>query len=157
MISAIGNLLLAAVATAALLALVAFGFRSGDRFGDAKVRVRAVRVPWPGSGPWQGGGADCSAVHAEIRIDNQNDSPAVVSTRDTAWCLHLLGMVEGREDQRFLVPLGVTGGVARLTVVVQHNASQTRVHRLRLRVPRLEPAAETGPVLPVSPVERAGA
>jgi hypothetical protein len=157
MISAIGNLLLAAVATAALLALVAFGFRSGDRFGDAKVRVRAVRVPWPGSGPWQGGGAECSAVHAEIRIDNQNDSPAVVSTRDGAWCLHLLGMVDGRAEHRFLIPLGVTRGTARLTVVVQHNAAQSRVHRLRLRVPQLEPAAGTAPLLPVSPAERAGA
>lgn len=131
MISAIGNLLLAAVATAALLALVAFGFRGGDRFGDAQVRVRAVRMPWAGPGGQQG--AVCTDFHADIRIDNQNDSPALVSTRDAAGGLHPFGMVDGREEQRFLIPLRVTHGVGRLTVVVQHNAERPRVHRVRLR------------------------
>jgi hypothetical protein len=140
------------LALGAVAALFRVGVNDGDRFGDARVDIRLIRTAAEG------------ALFAEVVIDNQNDSPVVVSararaaslaavvmldaqTRRTALrhrdCLdddELLGAVEGRARCRFLLPLAATAGTRalRVTAIVDQVGGRTRLVTATVVVARAE-------------------
>ena len=135
---------------AILAILILLGFRDGDMFGDALVRIRLVRAPV----------GDDRRLFAEIEVDNQNDSPAMVSAsarrasaaalffgdeharrtaithRDRLVGHELLGAVDGRGTKRFLLPVdsAASGRALRVTTVVDQVGRRTRVITTAVRV-----------------------
>ena len=139
------------LALGAVAALFRVGVNDGDRFGDARVDIRLIRTAAEG------------ALFAEVVIDNQNDSPVVVSARARAASLaavmmldaqtrrtalrhrdrlddELLGAVEGRARCRFLLPLAATAGTRalRVTAIVDQVGGRTRLVTATVVVARAE-------------------
>jgi hypothetical protein len=139
----IGFLFCTLSALAILAILIVMGFRDGDAFGDALVRVRLLRASL-GEG-WR--------LYAELEIDNQNDSPVMVAARlrqasaltlffgssgarrtalahrDRLADFELLGAVDGRDVKRFLVPAdhAAAARALRVTAIVDQVGRRTRV------------------------------
>lgn len=143
MSSLFGFLICTLIALGAAAALFRVGINDGDVCGDARVRVRLLRVPAP----------ERATFYAEIEVDNQNESPIVVSARVRAASVltllfiephtrrtalthsnrlargELLGAVDGRASKRFLLPSKVVGSprALRVTAVVDQAGRRTRV------------------------------
>lgn len=151
MSTVIGFLVCTTLALGTIAVLVRIGMRDGDVFGDALVRVRPIRLA----------GGVGATLFAELEIDNQNDSPVMVTarvrpaslvalffvdsvTRRTALAhrhrlagLELLGAVEGRGVKRFLLaaPTGEVRAL-RVTAIVDQVGGRTRVVTTNVRVSR---------------------
>lgn len=132
------------------IGFAALGFRDGDRPGDARVTVRAIRAAQAAQAH-PDGLAPGAAVFAEIVVDNRHDSAVMVSAqtrpasvlalpfvasggRRTALThrrrldgVELLGAVDGRGIRRYLLPLTQTHGAVRVTVSVDQLALRTRL------------------------------
>lgn len=151
MSNVIGFLVCTLLSLGTVVALFRIGMRDGDVFGDALVRVRAMRLASDGG----------TTLYAEIEIDNQNDSPVMVTARvrpasvltllliephsrrtalahrDRLAGAELLGAVDGRGVRRFLLPAPVDGLRAlRVTAIVDQVGGRTRVVTTIVRVSR---------------------
>lgn len=160
------------LAIASFLALVALGFRDGDLWSDAVVRVRLMRGA-RSEHPEQACEPMRPALYAELAVDNQSDSPVMVSARvrrasaltmlfdgpharRTALVhrrgldgVELLGAVDGRASQRFLVPVEHRGArTLRVTAVVDQVARRTRVITTTVRVSRALDGVLPGAAVP---------
>lgn len=167
--SPLGSLVCFALAIAAFIVLLMLGWRDGDRFGDARVRVRLLAGEQADDGRRR---------YAEVEVDNGNDSPVMVSARarrasalalifvsahahrtamahrDRLDRLELLGAVDGRERHRFLLPLAAAeadASAVRVTAVVNQVGRRTRILSFTMRVSRQEQGApRSASALPLS-------
>ena len=149
-----GFIVCTVIALGAVAALFRVGINDGDALGDAIVRVRLMRAPHP----------DGMLLFAELEVDNQNDSPVMVSARvcrastpallfiephgrrtairhrDRLGAFELLGAVDGRGAARFLLPAEAADSprarALRVTAVVDQVGRRTRVITTVVRVSR---------------------
>jgi hypothetical protein len=146
----IGFIICTVLSLGTIAALFRVGLRDGDVFGDALVRVRAMRLATEGG----------TTLYAEVEVDNQNDSPVMVTgrvrqasvltllfvephVRRTAMShrrglagAELLGAVEGRGVRRFLLPAPADCRTLRVTTIVDQVGGRTRVVTSTVRVSR---------------------
>ncbi|HEY0246864.1 MAG TPA: hypothetical protein VGC45_01265 [Gryllotalpicola sp.] len=105
----VGALILAGVLTP----LIRPRHRDSELFGDALVRVRLFRTESPEE-PW---------LYAEIEIDNQNDSPVMVSARARTTSLLTLFFATARTRRTALVRRR-RGGAERLDAAGGHGGTR---------------------------------
>jgi hypothetical protein len=147
----IGFFICTVLTLGSVAALFRVGLRDGDALGDALVRVRAMRLATDAE----------TLLYAEIEVDNQNDSPVMVTARvrpasvlallfvephlrRTAMShrrrlagAELLGAVDGRGVRRFLLPAEAAHRRAlRVTTIVDQVGGRTRVITSTVRVAR---------------------